>query len=164
MIRLTKPANGFRTRPKVASMSSQPVPFRLVLPSDLKVLPLARHFVETVGRFFECDACAIESLQLALHEALQNIIRHAHCQRDAVLEIHVIPRCDGLELHLLDDGEPFDVDAVPFLDPGEMRIGGRGVYLMRRLVDELASEPRQPRGNILKLVKHFRQSEWRNPA
>ncbi len=146
-------------------MSSQHVPFRLVLPSDLKVLPLARQFVEMASRYFECDDCAIESLQLATHEALQNIIRHAHCQRDdALLEIHVLPRPDGLELHLLDDGEPFDVDGVPFLEPGEMRIGGRGVYLIRRLVDELISEPREPRGNILKLVKHFRRNQRRHPA
>jgi len=146
-------------------MSPQQVPFRLVLPSDLKMLPLARHFVETIGQFFTCDACAIESLQLAMHEALQNIIRHAHCQRGgAVLEIHILPRQDGLELHLLDDGEPFDVDNVPYFDPGEMRFGGRGVYLIRRLVDELASEPRQPHGNILKLVKHFRSGQSRHPA
>ena len=129
------------------------------------MLPLARQFVESVGRIFACDECAIESLQLATHEALQNIIRHAHCQRgDAQLEIHVFPRHDGLELHLLDDGEPFDVDAVPYMEPGELRIGGRGVYLIRRLVDEMVREPRQPRGNILKLVKHFRQAERRHLA
>ena len=138
-------------------MLSQQVPFRLVLPSDLKLLPLARHFVETVGEFFTCDGCVIESLQLATHEALQNTIRHAHWQRgDALLEIHIIPREDAIELHVLDDGEPFNVDSVPHLEPGEMRLGGRGVYLMRRLVDELASEPREPRGNILKMVKHLR--------
>jgi serine/threonine-protein kinase RsbW len=146
-------------------MSLQQGPFRLVLPSDLKLLPLARHFVESVGQFFTCDECVIESLQLATHEALQNIIRHAHCQRgESLLEIHIMPRQDGIELHLLDDGEPFDVESVPYFEPGEMRFGGRGVYLMRRLVDELASEPRQPRGNILKLVKHFRPSPQRFSA
>jgi anti-sigma regulatory factor (Ser/Thr protein kinase) len=146
-------------------MTSRQVPFRLVLPSDLKLLPLARHFVETVGHFYTCDLCVLESLQLATHEALQNIIRHAHGDRgDAQLEIHIIPRPDGLELQLWDEGEPFDVSCVPHFEPGEMRPGGRGVFLMRRLVDELASEPRQPHGNILRLVKHFRPFQWRCPA
>jgi len=34
---------------------------------------------------------------------------------------------DGIEVRLTDDGEPFDLGTVPELDPGELRIGGRGI-------------------------------------
>ena len=146
-------------------MTLQPAPFALVLPSDLKLLPLARTFVESVCHFCHCDPCFAESMQLATHEAIQNIIRHAHggcCH--AQLEIQALPLPDGLELRLLDEGEPFDVASVPHLEPGELRIGGRGVYLIRRNVDELCSQVRQPRGNILRMVKHFRSMSRRHPA
>jgi anti-sigma regulatory factor (Ser/Thr protein kinase) len=146
-------------------MLCQQPAFTLVIPSDLKLIPLARTFVETVCCFFECDPCFMDALQLATHEALQNIIRHAHhncCH--TLLEIQAWPRPDGLELRLLDEGQPFDVASVPHLEPGELRIGGRGVYMMRRLVDELSSEARQPRGNILRMVKHFRASHRRQFA
>jgi serine/threonine-protein kinase RsbW len=146
-------------------MNALPRPFALILPSDLKLLPLARAFVEGVCHFCHCDPCFAESVQLAIHEALQNAIRHAHGGRcDATVEIQALPLEDGLELRLLDDGDPFDVSSVPHLDPGEMRIGGRGVYLIRRLVDDLSSEPRQPRGNVLRMVKYYRPQLRRHPA
>jgi anti-sigma regulatory factor (Ser/Thr protein kinase) len=138
-------------------MPPMPAPFALTIPSDLKLLALARAFVETVcfNCCFDDDFC--DAVQLATHEALQNVIRHAHAgNSEALLEIQVFPLKDGLEIRLLDQGEPFDVSNVPYLEPGELRVGGRGVFLMRRLMDELASEPRRPQGNVLRMVKRFR--------
>ena len=146
-------------------MPADHAPFSLALPSDLHLLTLARTFVETVCRQLHCDDCFGEAIQLATHEGLQNIIRHAHGGRpDAVFEIQVMPFDDGIEVRLLDDGDRFDVTGVPHLDPSELRIGGRGVFLMRRLMDEVVSEPRRPRGNILRLVKHYRPVQRRHYA
>ena len=41
------------------------------------------------------------------------------------------------------------------MNPGELRIGGRGVFLMRALMDEVICEPGMPgqRGNTLRLIK-----------
>jgi anti-sigma regulatory factor (Ser/Thr protein kinase) len=146
-------------------MSSDRAPFVLCLPSDLRLLGFARHFVETVCRSVCGDECFSEALQLATHEALQNIIRHAHANRsDAQLEIHIQPISNGLEIRVLDEGAPFDVSAVPHLEPGEVRIGGRGVFLMRRLLDELHSCPREPQGNMLRMVKRFSTAARRQLA
>lgn len=140
-------------------------PFSLTLPSQLHLLPLAREFVETVCRSINGDPCFCEAIQLATHEALQNVIRHAHAKRvNALLEIQITPLKTGVEVRLLDEGSPFDVAAVPHLDPGAVRIGGRGVFLMRRLMDEVQSERRRPRGNILRMVKHYRASVRRHLA
>ena len=146
-------------------MPSEQAPFALTLPTDLRLLTLARSFIETTCELLECDSCFIESIQLATHEALQNIIRHAHDGKfEALLEIQVLPLPDGLEVRLLDEGGPFDVSGVPHLEPGELRIGGRGVFLIRRLVDEVHSEPRPPRGNTLRLVKYYHSAARRNLA
>ena len=68
-------------------------------------------------------------------------------------------RPDALEIRLHDQGEPFDLDAVPHMDPAELRVGGRGVFLMRSLMDELSCRPRTPeRGNVLCMVKRRRCS------
>jgi anti-sigma regulatory factor (Ser/Thr protein kinase) len=37
-----------------------------------------------------------------------------------------------------------------------MRVGGRGIFLMRTLMDELSCEPRTPRGNRLRMVRRCR--------
>jgi serine/threonine-protein kinase RsbW len=146
-------------------MGSLRPPFALTLPSDLNFLPLARAFIETVCHASNFDQDFSEAVELATHEALQNIIRHAHAGRESVLlEIQAIPSDECLEIRLLDEGEPFDVQRVPHLDPGELRVGGRGVYLMRRLMDELHCEPRRPSGNVLRMVKHYRPPARRHLA
>src|SRR5207249_4810831 len=96
------------------------------------------------------------ALVLAVGEAVSNIIRHAHqsCP-DVPLHISCRPSADSVELLLLDEGTPFDLSSVPLLDPTEMRLGGRGVFLMRSLMDEVTCARRQPRGNVLRLVKRF---------
>ena len=146
-------------------MPTEMAPFALTIPSDLKLLSLARAFVETICCNCRFDDSFCEAVQLATHEALQNVIRHAHAgNTGALLQIQVFPLEDGLEIRLLDEGEPFDVSNVPYLEPGELRVGGRGVFLMRRLMDVLASEPRRPQGNVLRMVKHCRLAPRRHMA
>jgi serine/threonine-protein kinase RsbW len=135
-------------------MSEQSPPWTLIIPSDLRLLGLARTFVETMCRFADLDRAATDETVLATHEAINNIIRHAHQDHpDAQLQIQCRPVSDGIEINLLDEGAPFDLGAVPHLNPGELRIGGRGVFLMRTLMDELTCEPRGERGNALRMVK-----------
>src|SRR5262245_30732681 len=130
--------------------------YALTIPSDVRLVSLARAFVEGV-----CQACRLEgsvrhAVVLAAGEAVSNIIRHAH--RDCpgeTLQIQCWPAADSLEIHFLDEGEPFDLEAVPSLDPAELRVGGRGVFLMRTLMDEVSCQPRGRRGNLLRMVKRW---------
>ena len=138
-------------------------PFALALPSDLRLLPLARAFVEAACLSLGGDRSVCEAVLLAVNEALQNVIRHAHGDRpDATVQIMCRPVSEGIAIVVLDEGTPFDVTAVPTLDPAEVRIGGRGVYLMRKLMDELVCAPRPGGGNQLCLVKRF-GSDCRRP-
>lgn len=131
--------------------------FALTLPSDLRMLSVARTFVEAV-----CQACSLErsslhALVLATGEAVTNIVRHAHREvPQAEMQIHVDVSADGVSLCFFDQGQPFDIAAVPQLPPGELRIGGRGVFLLRTLMDEVDCQPRadQP-GNKLRLYKRL---------
>jgi serine/threonine-protein kinase RsbW len=137
-------------------MTDRP-PLTLALPSDPCFLPVARAFVEAVCRAGGIDESETNAVILATHEATNNIIRHAHRDRpDSQIQIQCRFRPEGLEVCLLDDGEPFDVGTVPELDPAELRIGGRGVFLMRALMDELSCAPRGARGNVLRMLKRCR--------
>jgi anti-sigma regulatory factor (Ser/Thr protein kinase) len=135
-------------------MATDPPPFVLTLPSDLCHLAVARAFIEAVCFVSGLDRRATDAVALAVHEALANVIRHAHGHRAEVpLELRCFPGAGGIEIHILDEGEPFDLAKVPPLDPGELRCGGRGLFLMRALTDELSCQPRGSRGNVLRLVK-----------
>jgi serine/threonine-protein kinase RsbW len=135
-------------------MVEKVAPWNLTIASDLRLLATARSFVETVCEAAGFDECTTHAVVLAADEALNNIIRHAHQDRpEAVVQIQCFLRANDVEIRLLDEGEPFDLSAVPHLDPGELRIGGRGVFLMRSLMDELSCQPRREGGNTLRMVK-----------
>jgi anti-sigma regulatory factor (Ser/Thr protein kinase) len=128
----------------------------LTIPSTPRMLSVARTFVEAVCQSRQVDRTTIHALVLATGEAVTNIVRHAHRDRpETAFQIQCRVRENTVEVTLLDEGEPFNLDQVPHLDPSEMRPGGRGVYLMRVLMDEISCQPRGQRGNALRLVKRW---------
>jgi serine/threonine-protein kinase RsbW len=132
------------------------LPLTLTVPSDLRLVPVARAFVEAVCHAGGMDQATTNAVVLATNEAIHNAIRHAHRNRpDAAVQLQCVLREGAIEVCLLDEGEPFDVSSVPHLDPSEIRVGGRGVYLMRTLMDELKCCPRGGRGNALRMVKRW---------
>jgi len=131
-------------------------PLTLTIPSDLRMLSVARSFIDAVCQVCDLDKNTLNAIVLAAGEAVSNVIRHAHGDRPGAqvqLQCRLLP--DVLEILLLDEGEPFDIATVPDLDPGELRVGGRGVFLMRALMDELSCRPRPGRGNVLRMVKRL---------
>ena len=138
-------------------MAFEPTPWTLTIPSDLRLLTLARAFVEGVCLVAGLDEALTHQIVMAADEAINNVMRHAHQGNpDAPVQIQCFLGPDSVEIRLHDEGEPFDLGAVPHLDPAELRVGGRGVFLMRTLMDELTCEPRPARGNTLRMVKRCR--------
>jgi serine/threonine-protein kinase RsbW len=118
------------------------------------MVPVARSFIEAACQVTGLDRATTYAVVLAASEAVTNVIRHAHRDRPAAqLQIQCHLGLESVEVLFLDEGEPFDLDAVPNLDPCELRMGGRGVYLMRKLMDELTCSPRGEGGNVLRMLK-----------
>jgi serine/threonine-protein kinase RsbW len=137
-------------------MISEPPPWSLIIPSDLRLLVLARSFVEAVCQVAKLDERTTHAIVLATDEATNNVMRHAHKNQPHLsLQIQCFILPNSIEIRLHDEGNPFDLEAVPQLDPGSLRVGGRGVYLMRKLMDELTCESRPERGNTLRMVKRI---------
>jgi anti-sigma regulatory factor (Ser/Thr protein kinase) len=138
--------------------------FSLSLPSELRMLSVARGFVEAVCQAYRLDRATTHALVIATGEALTNIVRHAHQDRPGSqidIRLQILP--DVAVLTFRDQGEPFDLASVPQLPPGELRIGGRGIYLMRTLMDELTCEPagQGHGGNVTRMVKRRGADEQR---
>jgi anti-sigma regulatory factor (Ser/Thr protein kinase) len=130
--------------------------WKMSLGSDVRLLPCVRSFVEAIAQIEGWPEETTSALVLSVHEAAVNIIRHAH-QSDTSLPLHV--RCCSsateVTVELVDEGGPFDIDAVPQLDPSELRPGGRGVYLIRTLMDEVCCRARDEGGNRLTMRKRL---------
>jgi len=79
------------------------------------------------------------NFQIAASEAIVNAIVHGNKQ-DPQKKVHVDVAAEGdtLTLQIKDEGEGFDVDKLP--DPTDesnlYKESGRGIYIIRSLVDE----------------------------
>ncbi len=129
----------------------------LRIAAELKNLSTIRTFVEEEASALGADPKAVADMLLAVDEAATNIIVHGYQGRPGEIEIDVSRRGRNLVVRLRDQAEPFDPNQVPAPDltlPLEKRpIGGLGVYLITRLVDEMQHRIRPEGGNELILVK-----------
>jgi serine/threonine-protein kinase RsbW len=136
--------------PESSSNATQPnrsVPFielRNTLPSDVNIVsPFVDQLMPFIARFRGRDESNFE-IELALREALVNAIVHGN-QEDPDKTVYVSCRCtpDGeVWITIQDQGHGFDVNTVP--DPAAkenlFRAFGRGIYLMKSLMDEVRFE------------------------
>lgn len=117
-----------------------------------------REFVAQVAREGNFTEKEIYSLQLAADEAASNIIEHAYEGiSDADLDVSCDVYGDTLTITMHDDGKSFDPSNVkqPNLkaDLSDRQIGGLGLYLMRKLMDEVHYESSPNTGNLLTMTK-----------
>ncbi|MCS7081664.1 MAG: ATP-binding protein [Bacteroidetes bacterium] len=120
-----------------------PSPHRLwylELPSSYEALGRVEGLLEEIRRVVALSDSRYFDLVVAVTEAVTNAIEHAHAGQRA-LPIYLEARWgEGqLVVSVQDQGPGFDVEALP--DPTDpenlMRPGGRGVFLMRALMDEV---------------------------
>jgi serine/threonine-protein kinase RsbW len=127
-------------------------------PARFEFLDEIREFVAQVAREGGFTDKEIYSLQLAADEAASNIIEHAYEGiSNADIDITCNMYGDTLTITMLDTGISFNPSKVkqPNLkaDLSDRQIGGLGVYLMRKLMDEVRYESNSRTGNLLTMTK-----------
>ena len=114
--------------------------------------------IARVGGFTDKD---VYNIQLATDEAASNIIEHAYEKiADGILELSCGVREDLITIVLIDHGESFDPSEIPLpdlkADLSDRKIGGLGIFLMRKLMDDVHYEVKPGKGNILTMTKRKR--------
>lgn len=103
-------------------------------------------------------------LVLAVEEAVINIIRHGYNESsEGSIRVGVVVDDSGLAVVIRDNARSFDPTTVSTFDPStplvERRLGGMGIYLMKKSVDEVSHRVLPDGGNELTLVKFYPSSE-----
>ena len=117
-----------------------------------------REFVGEEARRVGFSDKEIYAIQLAADEASTNIIEYAYAGvEDGEIEIDCSTANGELTIVMRDQGKPFDPSSVPEPnvkgDLAERKIGGLGIYLMRKLMDEVIYETLAEGGNVLTMIK-----------
>ena len=136
---------------------------KVTLPAKLENLDLMLEIIlrnaESIG-FAEKDKF---QLKLASEEILVNIINYGYPGTSGAIELLITPKPnDGLEMVVMDWGIEFNPLSLPtpkvcgsFED---RKIGGLGVYLVRKVMDEV-SYKREDGKNILTVVKKIKSKK-----
>jgi serine/threonine-protein kinase RsbW len=125
-------------------------------PSQLsEVREFVKEFCRTRRLLDEDD---LGQLELAVNEAVANIIRHAHrgCA-DLRIQIHADTGGDGVILQLYYGGDAFDPTGVPPPVFDGSREGGFGIYMIARSVDQVQYSQDAQGRNCISLIKNSRR-------
>lgn len=133
----------------------------LVFPGRFDSLAAISEFVGRAAEAAGLHERAVYAVQMAVDEGCTNIIEHAYGgQGRGDIEITWRVSPDKLTVILRDYGRPFDPTSVPSPDLEtslkERNARGLGLYLIRRLMDEVEFEFRPDSGNVLTMVKYKR--------
>jgi anti-sigma regulatory factor (Ser/Thr protein kinase) len=130
---------------------------QLILNNDINEIPALAEFIDTMVEEIALDPSLGMSLNLALEEAVTNVILYAYPEgTSGTVTITVEGAGDTLTFIISDKGVPFDPtqkeDADITLSAEERPIGGLGIFLVKQLMDDVRYEYTDGQ-NILTLKK-----------
>ena len=131
----------------------------LLLQNDIQQIPQLADFIETIAEESGISQALAMSLNLALEEAVTNVILYAYPEgMEGLVDIEAIIRKHQICFNITDSGQPFDPTQVAEVDttlPLEERpIGGLGIHIVRNIMDEV-SYKREDGHNFLRLIKNL---------
>jgi serine/threonine-protein kinase RsbW len=129
------------------------VTLTLALPRDSYSVPVARRVLAGALRLLGVADHAISDIELALTEAVTNVLDHA----DATDSYEVSAGIRGTlcVIDVVDRGHGFDGSAHGLRDAGSAQESGRGVQIMRALVDRVTFTSRPQEGMVVHLEKQL---------
>jgi serine/threonine-protein kinase RsbW len=129
------------------------ITFSLRLPRDAATVPFVRTICwDSMKRLGVTSTCQ-EDVALAVTEACANVVRHA----GEISEYHVEVLLSEQWCHIrvIDTGQGIDVEALTRAMPKAGDDAGRGLVLMRLLVDRIDFESHPEAGTVVHLRKRL---------
>lgn len=113
----------------------------LRLPATPQIVHHVRQTVEEFIRPCGYSGDEIEAIKWAVSEACANAVVHGSPQGDAnFVQIHAEINRSGLQVDFTDEGSGFRPRCIALPGPEEWRASGRGLYLMKVLMDDVQFE------------------------
>ena len=131
------------------------IKFTLQLPRDALSVPVVRRVLNSSMRTLGVDDGCLTDIEIALTEACTNVLDHA-AQGD---EYEVVAGLDDNRcvIEVVDTGRGFDAERLGHVEADPSAEEGRGIQLIRALVDKVHFRSRAETGMIVHLEKelHF---------
>ncbi len=130
------------------------IAFTLNLPRDELSVPVVRHICRDALHKLGVGPACVADIELAVTEACTNVLDHAAGTGD---DYEVEVQVDELtcEIRVIDKGSGFDAGGHGHQTSSGTAESGRGIFLMRAMVDDLSFASEPEKGTIVHLVKNL---------
>lgn len=130
----------------------------LVVDAERDELDRVNEFIHQHLSDTQCSAKTMMAIDLAVEEIFVNIANYAYGDDKGTAEIVLLKNNNSVSLTFIDSGMPYDPLAKPdpdtTLSASERRIGGLGIFLVKKMMDEMSYEHKDG-CNRLTFVKNF---------
>ncbi len=141
----------------------------LSIPSRLELLSVLDRLMQGINDEMGFDEDVADAVSISVIEAGTNAIQHGH-KRDAskIVEFQFDLTPDALMITVHDSGPGFDLNAVlarnPTTPEALMNCSGRGIFIMREMMDKVDFEIRPTTGTTVRLLKTKRSNGGKPPG
>jgi len=133
------------------------IKFTLQLPRDALSVPVVRRVLNSSMRTLGVVEDCLSDIEIALTEACTNVLDHAAADD----EYEVVAGLDDTVcvIDVVDRGRGFDAEHLGHSDAEPSAEEGRGIQLMRSLVDRVRFQSRPEKGMVVHLEKQLRYDD-----
>jgi serine/threonine-protein kinase RsbW len=129
---------------------------QIVIPSSLDYLPKVDEYVERKLRKMGVDKDKLADIAISVTEAVTNAVMHGN-KNDLKKKVAINLKADSacVEIAVEDQGNGFDLKAVqsPTKEENILKPVGRGIFILKSLMDKVDFITAPQRGTIVKMIK-----------
>ena len=108
-------------------------------PATLGNLKYIRSIIKDFLKIYKVDLNIIKNIQLAVDEAVTNVIKHSYKEENInnIIEIKLEFKEGRIIIHLYDNGSSVNKEKIKPRELENIKPGGLGTYFMNSIMDEL---------------------------
>jgi len=113
---------------------------RIEIPSLSENIRMIESFIDNAKEEFELEDDIYGNIMIAVTEAVNNAIKHGNnADKNKLVELSLTLEDNSIRFLIKDEGRGFDYKNLPDPTAPENleKIGGRGIFLMKHLADEV---------------------------
>lgn len=140
------------------STADSPRTYRLTVPSLPERITEVDEFLESTLREAGVVEEIIADIAIAVTEIVNNAINHGNAGNPAkMVELSVGISPGEIIIEVIDEGGGFDPEAVadPLAQENLMREVGRGIFIVRQLMDTVEIDAKPGRGTKVRITKEL---------
>lgn len=126
--------------------------YGLRLPREAATVPVVRGLVRTAMAELGVDESCVGDVALALTEACANVVEHSSDDDDEY-EVRVQIDSRACQIRVVDTGRGFDHETLGDGMPSPTAERGRGIQLMKALVDNVQFDSEPEAGTVVHFTK-----------